>query len=65
MSDATNNNDAALPVVRVSLDLTPSGVRNVLIFYSSDEQRDEAIQRLNKCLGQLELLEAALQGSVS
>jgi hypothetical protein len=53
----------SLPVVRVSLDLTPGGVRNIAVHFETDEQRDEAIQRLNKCLPQLALLEQALQSA--
>ncbi len=53
----------SLPVVRVSLDLTPGGVRNMRVYYETDGQRDDAIQRLNKCHAQLALLEQALQGT--
>jgi subtilisin-like proprotein convertase family protein len=49
------------PVVRVSIDLAVNGVRDIRIHFNTPEERDEAIQRLNKCLPQLELLEAALQ----
>jgi hypothetical protein len=53
------------PIIRVSIDLTPHGVKNVIVSAGSPEARDEAIERLRRCLPQLELLEAALQSEVS
>ena len=47
--------------IRVSLNLTPHGVKNVVVSADSPEVRDEAIERLRRCLPQLELLESALQ----
>lgn len=47
--------------IRVSLDLTPHGVKNVIVSADTPEARDEAIERLRRCLPQLELLESALQ----
>ena len=47
--------------IRVSLDLTERGVKNIIIHVSSSEARDEAIERLRRCLPQIELLESALQ----
>lgn len=47
--------------IRVSLDLTPHGVKNVTVTADSPEARDEAIERLRRCLPQIELLESALQ----
>lgn len=52
-------------IIRVSLDLTERGVKNIVIHASSPEARDEAIERLRRCLPQLELLESALQAEVS
>jgi hypothetical protein len=52
-------------VIRVTLDLTPSGVKNVIVHADTSAGRDEALQRLQRCLPQLELLEAALQGGKS
>jgi hypothetical protein len=49
------------PIVRVSIDLASNGVRDIKIYFDTPEQRDEAIQRLNRCLPLLELLEAHLQ----
>jgi hypothetical protein len=53
----------SLPIVRVSLDLTPGGIRRLQVYFETDEQRDEAITRLNRCLPQIALLEQALQGT--
>jgi hypothetical protein len=50
--------------IRVSLDLTPHGVKNVIVSANTPEARDEAIERLRRCLPQLELLESALQAEV-
>jgi hypothetical protein len=50
------------PVIRVTLDLAPNGVKNVVVHADTPEGREEGIRRLNHCLPQLELLEAALQG---
>jgi hypothetical protein len=51
--------------IRVSLDLTARGVKNIVVHANSPEARDEAIERLRRCLPQLELLESALQAEVS
>ncbi len=61
----TTNDTATLPVVRVSLDLTPGGVRNIQIHFNTPEEREEAIRRLDAALPQLELLEQVLQGSAT
>jgi prefoldin subunit 5 len=53
------------PIIRLSIDLTPHGVKNVVVTAGSLEARDEAIERLRRCLPQLESLEAALQAEVS
>jgi hypothetical protein len=50
-----------IPTIRVSLDLTPQGVKNVVVSADSPEAREEALERLRRCLPQLELLESALQ----
>jgi hypothetical protein len=50
--------------IRVSLDLTPHGVKNVIVSADTPEARDEAIERLRRCLPQIELLESALQAEV-
>jgi hypothetical protein len=47
--------------IRVSMDLSPRGVKNVIVSADSPEGRDAAIERLRRCLPQLELLESALQ----
>jgi hypothetical protein len=47
--------------IQVRLDLTPGGVRHIRIIADSVESRDAAMQHLQACLPQLELLEAALQ----
>jgi hypothetical protein len=49
---------------RINLDLTPHGVKNVIVTADSAEGRDTAIERLRRCLPQLELLESALQAEV-
>lgn len=51
--------------IRVSLNLTEHGVKNIVIHASSPEARDEAIERLRRCLPHIELLESALQAEVS
>jgi hypothetical protein len=51
--------------IRVSLDLTPRGVKNVSVTADSPEARDEAIERLRHCLPELESLENALQAQAS
>jgi hypothetical protein len=51
-------------IIRVSLDLTAHGVKNIVINASSPEARDAAVERLRRCLPQLESLEAALQAEV-
>jgi hypothetical protein len=48
------------PVIRVTLDLAPNGVKSVVVRADTAEGRDEGLQRLNACLPQLEL-QAALQ----
>jgi hypothetical protein len=53
------------PIIRVSIDLTPGGVKNCIVTADSPEARDEAIERLRRCLPQLESLEQALQSEVS
>lgn len=57
MTEPTNE-----PVIRITLDLAPSGVKDVIVHADTAEGRDEALARLQRCLPQLELLEAALQG---
>lgn len=47
--------------IKVSMELRKSGVKNVVVSADSPEARDEAIERLRRCLPQLELLESALQ----
>jgi hypothetical protein len=51
--------------IRVSLDLTERGAKNIVIHASTPEARDQAIERLRAVLPQLELLESALQAEVS
>lgn len=50
------------PTIRVSLDLTEHGAKNIIVYADSPKARDEAIERLRRCLPQLELLESALTG---
>ena len=45
----------------VVIPMEVGGTRRIKIVASTPEERDEAIQRLNRCLPQLELLEQALQ----
>jgi hypothetical protein len=52
------------PTIKVSLDLTPNGVKNVVVTADTPEGRDEAIERLRRCLPQLEMLEYALQAEL-
>jgi hypothetical protein len=49
------------PIIRVMLDLTEDGVKNILIFADSVQDREEALARLQNCLTVLELLEQRLQ----
>jgi hypothetical protein len=50
-----------IPRIKVSMDLMPNGVKNVTVQADTAEGRDTAIERLRRCLPQLELLESALQ----
>ena len=50
-----------IPRIKVSMDLSPRGVKNVIVSADTPEGRDAAIERLRRCLPQLELLESALQ----
>ena len=43
------------------MDLSPNGVRNVLVYADSPEDRDKALGWLTAVLPQVELLEAALK----
>lgn len=47
--------------IRVMLDLTPGGVKNVMVFSETPEDREQALALLQRCLPQLELLESELQ----
>jgi hypothetical protein len=47
--------------IRVTLDLTPSGVKHIRVIADTPESRDWAMAKLTSVLPQLELLEAALQ----
>lgn len=49
------------PRIRIQMDLSPSGVRNVLVFAEAPEDRDKALGWLTAVLPQIELLEAALK----
>jgi len=49
------------PRIKVSMDLMPNGVKNATVQADTAEGRDAAIERLRRCLPQLELLESALQ----
>ncbi len=60
MTEPTESKNEA--VIRVTLDLTPNGVKDVIVHADTAEGRDAALERLQRCLPQLELLEAALQG---
>jgi hypothetical protein len=53
-------NDTA-PTIRVQMDLSPKGVRNVLVYAGTPEDRDKALGWLTAVLPQVELLEAALK----
>jgi hypothetical protein len=46
--------------IKVSLDLCEDGVKNIVVHASTPEARDAAIERLRRCLPQIELLEQAL-----
>ena len=50
-------NDTA-PTIRVQIDLSPQGVRNVLVYADTPEDRDKALGWLTAVLPQVELLEA-------
>jgi hypothetical protein len=50
--------------IRVSLEMTPHGVKNVIVRADTPEARAKAIERLRRCLPQLESLESALQAEV-
>jgi len=41
--------------------LSPDGVRNVLVFADTPEDREKALGWLTRCLTQIELLEDALK----
>ena len=47
--------------IRVMLDLTPGGAKNIMVFAETPEKREEALALLQRCLPQLELLESELQ----
>ncbi len=49
------------PKIRVQMDLSPDGVRNVLVYADTPEDRDKALGWLTAVLPQVELLEAALR----
>ncbi len=49
------------PKIRVQMDLSPEGVRNVLVFAQTAEDRDKALGWLTAVLPEVELLEAALK----
>lgn len=49
------------PTIRIQMDLSPDGVRNVLVYADSPEDRDKALGWLTAVLPQFELLEAALK----
>jgi hypothetical protein len=49
------------PIIRVSLDLRKGGVKNTTVSADTPETRDEAIERLCRCLPQIESLESALK----
>jgi hypothetical protein len=49
------------PTIKVTLELAPHGVKNIYVNASTSEGRDEAVERLRRCLPQIELLESALQ----
>lgn len=46
--------------IRVSLDLTPEGLKRIIVAANSPEGRDWALRKLESCLPQLELLEESL-----
>jgi hypothetical protein len=46
--------------IRLSLDLTPGGIKKVIIAAPSPEGRDWALRKLESVLPQLELLEESL-----
>jgi len=48
-------------IIKVTLDLTPEGVKNIRVYADTPEGREEAIARLQNCLTILELLEQRLQ----
>ena len=49
------------PKIQIRMDLSPEGVRNVLVFADTPEDREMALGWLSKCLVQIELLEVALK----
>src|SRR5260370_33667033 len=49
------------PIIRIQMDLSPEGVRNVLVYADNPADRDKALGWLNQILPQIELLEAALR----
>jgi hypothetical protein len=53
------------PTIRVSIDLTPHGLKNVIVSANSPEAMDAGIERLLRCSRQLEELENVLQSEVS
>jgi hypothetical protein len=49
------------PVIRISFDLVPGGIRDIVVHHESDEELDEVLERLNTCLPLIELLQQRLQ----
>jgi len=49
------------PTIRVQMDLSPDGVRNVLVYAESAEDREKALGWLDAVLPQLEMLESKLK----
>ena len=47
--------------IKVTIPLEVGGTKNIKISAGSPEARDLALARLNRCLPQIELLEAAIQ----
>lgn len=49
------------PTIKVTLELAPHGVKSIHVSAETAEGRAEAVERLRRCLPQIELLESALQ----
>jgi hypothetical protein len=47
--------------IKVSLELTKGGVKNITVTADTAEARDVALERLRRCLPVLEMLESELQ----